>query len=46
MFIAVSVCGEGGVCGHKHRDRKFGNFIRQIIWLSLFLNEEIETQRS
>lgn len=46
VFITVSVCGEGGVYGHKHRDRKFGNFIRQIIWLSLFLNEEIETQRS
>lgn len=28
MFITMCACGEGSVCGHKHGDRKFGNFIR------------------
>lgn len=40
MFIAGCVCGEGGVCSYKHGDRKFDNFMRQIIWLSLFFNCE------
>lgn len=33
--IAVCVWGRSGVYGYKHGGRKFGNFMKQIIWLLL-----------
>lgn len=33
VFITVCVCG---MHGYKHGDRKFDNFMKQVIWLLLF----------